>query len=118
MNNVTFTLNGVVYTVYTIPTQGTAQIFTTSLAGVTYTLKLQWCAPAGCWILQIGDSQYNPVAAGIPLLTGADLLEQLGYLGIGGSMLVQSTNDPDEVPGYSELGSTGELYFVVPALTL
>ena len=33
-------------------------------------------------------------------------------------MLVQSTNDPDEVPGYSELGSTGELYFVVPALTL
>jgi hypothetical protein len=59
------------------------------------------------------DSNQNPILTGLPLVTGVDLLEQYGYLGIGGSLVVQSTNDPSLVPNYDTLGSTGNLFFVV-----
>lgn len=58
------------------------------------------------------DSSQNPIAVGIPLITGADLLEQLYYLGIGGALIVQSTNDPNLVPDFETLGSTGNLFFI------
>lgn len=102
-------------TIYEIPTKPEAQEFTISLAGVTYTFKLQWCAPAACWILTISDSQDDTIVGGIPLVTGADLLAQLQYLGIGGALVVQSDFDPDEVPDYGSLGSTGHLFFVAPS---
>jgi hypothetical protein len=101
-----------VSTAFEIPLQPEAQQFTIPLAGVTYTLKLQWCAPATCWIMEIMDSQQDLIVGGIPLVTGADLLAQLEYLGIGGELIVQSDFAPDTVPNYASLGSTGHLYFV------
>jgi hypothetical protein len=101
---------------YEIPTQPTAQFFSISLNGTTYYVKLQWCAPAQCWIMELSDSNQDLIVGGIPLITGADLLEQLSYLEVGGSMFVQSDFDPSEVPDYASLGSTGHLYFAVPPL--
>lgn len=108
---------GVAHYVYGVPLIPAAQQFTISLAGATYGMKLQWCAPAACWIMEISDANGNRLVGGVPLVTGADLLEQLGYLGIGGSLVVQSSNDPYEVPDYDSLGSTGNLYFATPPLS-
>lgn len=99
---------------YEVPTQPESQEFDISLAGVTYHLVITWCPPSNCWILSVEDAQRNPLANGLPLITGADLLDQLEYLGLGGALVVQSDFDPDAVPTYDNLGSTGHLFFVVP----
>lgn len=105
----------ITYTPYQVPLQPEAQQFTVSLAGVTYTLKLKWNTQNGTWVMDIMDSNQNPIISGVPLITGADLLEQFAYLGIGGSLIVQSTNDPNLVPDFQTLGATGNLFFVVAA---
>lgn len=99
-------------TPYLVPLQPMAQEFDISLAGTTYHLVLKWNTFSACWELYIEDSQQNPILSGVPLVTGCDLLEQFDYLGIGGSLVVQSTNNPDLVPNYATLGSTGNLFFV------
>lgn len=104
--------DGTVYNVYEIPTQPQNQTFSISLNGVTYNLRLKWNAPNASWVLDILDSQQDNILNGIPLITGADLLAQYAYLGIGGKLVVQSNYNPDEVPSYTTLGSTGNLYFL------
>ena len=83
-----------------------------SMAGTIYQLTLKWCAPARCWVLDIADSASEPIVTGIPLVTGASLLEQYGYLGIGGALVPQTDHDANAVPTFDNLGDTGNLYFV------
>jgi hypothetical protein len=99
---------------YVIPLINQNQEFDISLAGVSYHLIVKWNSFSNAWILYIEDSQQNPIVGGIPMVTGCDLLEQYGYLEIGGAMVVQSTNNPDLVPNYSSLGETGFLFFITP----
>lgn len=99
--------------VFEIPTTpGTPQIKTIALAGVTYTLILHWCEPPQYWVLDIQDSVGTPIVSGLPLITGADLLNQYPYLGVGGMLVVQTDHDVDAVPTFSSLGLTGHLYFI------
>jgi len=100
-------------TPYLVPLQAEPQTFSISLAGNTYTLTLKWNAPNATWVLDIADANGNDIVTGIPLVTGVDLLGQYKYLGIGGSLVVQSTNDPSLVPNDETLGSTGNLFFLV-----
>ncbi len=109
-----FTLGGITYSVYEVPTTPQSQEFDVSLGGTTYHLVLTWNPAAQCWNLDVEDSQQNPLVQGLQLITGADLLEQFAYLGIGGSFQVQSDFDVTEVPGYGALGSTGHLFFISP----
>jgi hypothetical protein len=102
--------NSIAYLVPLIPAN---QEFDISLANVSYHLRIKWNAFSNAWVLYIEDSQQTPIIGGIPMVTGCDLLEQYAYLGIGGAMVVQSTNDPDLVPNYNTLGSTGNLFFVI-----
>lgn len=99
---------------YVIPLVPQNQEFYVSLNGTTYHLKVKWNSFQQSWSLYIEDDQQNPILSGVPLVTGCDLLEQFAYLGLGGAMVVQSSNNPDEVPDYTSLGSTGNLFFVVP----
>jgi hypothetical protein len=102
-----------VSTAYEIPiTPGTPQTFAISLAGVFYNLTLRWSTSMAAWFLDLADASNNPLLNGVPLVTGADLLEQYGYLGIGGKLVVQSDTDLSLVPSFSSLGDTGHLYFV------
>jgi uncharacterized protein DUF6983 len=104
-------------TPHEIPTVPAAQKMTIPLGGTTYILRLMWCISAACWVLSISDVDDNLIVGGIFLVTGADLLEQYDYLGIGGvgnKLIVQSDNDPTLVPSYTTLGLTGHLYFVTP----
>jgi hypothetical protein len=101
-------------TPYLIPLIPQNQEFDISLNGTTYHLRIKWNSFSNAWILYIEDSQRNLLLSGIPMVTGCDLLEQYAYIGIDGAMVVQSSTDPDEVPDYTALGSTGNLFFLIP----
>lgn len=95
-----------------IPLIAAAQTFAVTLVNVTYTFTVHWCAPASCWILDIGDLNNNPIVTGIPIVTGADLLAQYAYLNFGGQLIAASDFDAGAVPTYDNLGSTSHLYFI------
>lgn len=83
------------------------------MAGVEYQLTVKWNDPNQSWMVDIADSNGNPIVSGIPLVTGKDLLAPYGYLNFGGQLIAQTTNNVDAVPTFVNLGSTGNLYFIV-----
>lgn len=97
-----------------IPLIAAPQSFSISLNGSIYSVRLAWNTVAASWTLDLADVNNVPILQGIPLVTGADLLEQYAYAGIGGSLYVQSDGDLTAVPTFTNLGSTGHLYFVTP----
>ena len=94
-----------------VPSQ--PQNLQTSINGITYTIKVRWCDPFDCWVLDLSDISNNPIIQGIPLVTGVDLLGQYGYLDLGFSLVVQTNNDANAVPTFANLGSQGNLYALV-----
>lgn len=64
-------------------------------------------------MLDISDFSNNPILTGIPIVTGSDLLEQFGYLKFGGKLIAQTDTDTLAVPNFNNLGSSGNLFFVV-----
>lgn len=106
-------------TPFRIQLQPFNQKLTVSLGGATYLLNVVYNGANGTWIMDIADQNGNDIATGIPLTTGADLIGQFEYLGIGGpggQMVAQSSFSSDVPPTYSDLGTTGNLFFVLPAL--
>ncbi len=102
--------------VFEIPfVPGQPQQMQISLNGTVYSIKARWCDPANCWMMDLSDSSGNPILLGVPLVTGADLLDQYEYLGIGGALIVQTDNDVDAVPTFANHGSQAGLYFVTPS---
>lgn len=99
---------------FEIPLTPAPQRFSISLGGQEYQLRLSYQnAPEAGWLLDINQSgSGTPIACGLPLVTGADLLGQYEYLGIPGQLWVATDGDPDAVPTYDNLGQGGRLYFV------
>jgi hypothetical protein len=85
--------------------------------GVTYTLSFQYLfvVENPIWIMDISDANANPIACGIPLITGADLLAQLQYLGFDCSMFATTDGDPTAPPTFYNLGTAGHLRISTPA---
>lgn len=99
--------------VFKIPVQSAqAQSFSIQLAGIVYNMTLKWNTQNGSWVLDIYDQSNDLIIGGIPLITGADLLEQYAYLGLGGSLVAQTDNDVGIVPTFESLGAAANLYFV------
>lgn len=99
------------FQVFEIPLVSTPQRLSVTLNGVSYNMLVKWCDPNQSWTLDILDSSNSPLVQGIPLVTGVDLLGQYGYLGIGGQLIVQTDNDTDMIPTFTNLGNTSHLYF-------
>ncbi|MDE1158441.1 MAG: hypothetical protein PW791_09210 [Neorhizobium sp.] len=98
---------------YEIPLSGAPETFSIQLAGITYVLTFTYRdSVMGGWILSIADEDENPMVNGIPVITGADLLEPYGYLDFGGSLYAQTDADVDAVPTFTNFGSSSHLYFV------
>lgn len=97
---------------YEIPLRATPQAFLITLAGVQYSLSVKWCNANASWVMDITDVNGAGILSGVPLVTGADLLEQYAHLGIGGKLYVQSDFDLNAVPNFTNLGSTSHLYFI------
>lgn len=103
-------------TPYLIPLSPTNQVFVISLAGTQYQLTFKWNDANQAWTLDIADATgANPIISGIPVVTGADLLAPYAYLNFGGQLIVQTTNNTNAVPTLANLGSAGQVYFVIPA---
>lgn len=99
-----------------IPLTPQAQSFTTTLGATTYSMRVTWnAADEGGWILDIGTEAGALLIAGIPMVTGTDLLAQYGYLGFGGRLFVTTDRGAGETPTYQGLGITSHLYFVPDA---
>jgi hypothetical protein len=99
--------------VFEIPLTPAAQSLRTSLNGVYYNLTLVWNSVSNNWNLDIEDDLGNNILCGLPLVSGINLLDQLGYLGFSGFLVAQTDNDTGVPPTYNNLGSHGHLYFVV-----
>lgn len=79
--------------------------------GNTYNLTFKFLdVMMGGWIMDIADADGNAIVCGVPLVTGADLLAQYTYLGLGGPMYVVSDGWPAAVPLFNNLGSGSHLY--------
>ena len=100
-------------TVYEIPLTPEAQSFTIAMAGVTYNMRLMFNNYNQTWVMDISDSNSNPLLMGLPLVTGVNLLLPYTDLGFGGSLTATTDHNPDQPPTYSNLGSTGHVYFTV-----
>lgn len=102
----------VTVTGYVIPFSPQPQKIVVQLGGTTYTLTTRWLTPSDCWLLDIADVNNNPIVSGIPMITGADLLEQYRYLGFTGSLFAYATQAPvDTVPTFRNLGITTQVAF-------
>lgn len=100
-------------TYYEIPLSAEPQTFDIPINGTTYGLTVRWNVPNATWVINIADASGNPIVSGIPMVTGADLLEQYGYLNFGFQLVAQTDNSPDSVPTYDNLGTTSHLYAIV-----
>ena len=101
---------------FLIPLQNTPQTFSIALAGITYNINCRWNnAPDAGWIIDIADVNNTPLACNIPLITGADCLAGLEYLGINGSLAVYTNGDQFAVPTLDNLGVESNLYFLTTA---
>ena len=65
------------------------------------------------WIMDVASVAGVPLARGIPMITGGDLLGQLKHLNIGngGSFHVQTDFLADAVPTFANLGINRHLFF-------
>ena len=99
-------------TTYAVPLSPSPKKFSIFLSGTEFNLTFTWCGPANCWIMDIADVNDVPLLEGVPLVTGADLLAQFGYVGVYGQMIAQTDNDPGAVPTFDNLGITSQLYYL------
>lgn len=101
-------------TFFEIPTSSMAQLFSIALNGVTYNLRLIYRdTDMGGWVLDIADANNVQLACGIPLVTGANLLDQYAYLGIAGVMIASTDGDFLTPPTFDNMGDLGHLWFGV-----
>lgn len=99
-------------TAFEIPLVPRPQQLNVVLSGVTYQLTVRPNDAAQCWVLDMYDDLGGPVALGMALTTGVDLLSQLQYLGIGGQLWVISDVNPLATPTFVNLGTGSHLLFV------
>jgi hypothetical protein len=99
-------------TYFEIPLSPQPETFNIALAGVTYGFTVRWNVQNASWIIDIADASGNPIVSGIPMVTGADLLEQFAYLGLNFALIAQTDNAPDVVPTFETLGQTSHLYAI------
>lgn len=102
--------------IYEVPLTPAPQSFSIPLSGVTYRMSFQWIESdiSSGWVMNIADSDGAPIANGIPLVTGVNLLGQYEYLGFVGGLAVQTDHDPNAAPTFLNLGDTSHLLYVLP----
>ena len=103
---------------YEIPLSPTPQTFTVALpSGRAVQMRLIYqFNDDDCWLLDIADVDGSLLLAGVPLVSGADLLEQYGYLGLGVRLFVTTDGDLAEPPHWWNLGLVGGAHLWVEPL--
>ncbi len=99
--------------IFKVPVSNTPQQFDIALGGKDYNVTCKWndALDAG-WVLDFADAITGlAIVANIPLITGADLLSGLEYLGINGTLFVNTDGNQRAVPTLDNLGVESFLYF-------
>jgi hypothetical protein len=98
---------------FLIPLINIPQKFAIALGGREYSLTCKWNdSPDGGWVIDLDDATTSEsIAANIPLITGADCLEGLEYLGINGKLIVFTDGAELEPPTLLNLGVESNLYY-------
>lgn len=95
-----------------LPVTNQPEKFTISLSGTNYILVSRWnAADEGGWIVDFYDQDNNPLIMNIPLVNGANLLEQYTYTGIPGLLYVSVDGDDYGVPTIDNLGDGSDLLY-------
>ncbi len=81
---------------FEIPLSPTPEVFSITLSGTQYSCRTNWNAIMGVWVLDLSTPEDVPVLEGIPLVAGIDLLD----------------HDSAASPSFTDLGTTGHLYYV------
>lgn len=104
-------------TTFIVPLLNIPQSFDIALAGVNYTMICRWNdAPDAGWVIDLADADTGAaIVTNIPLITGADCLAGLEYLGINGQLIVFTDGDDTAVPTLDNLGVESNLYFLTSA---
>jgi len=97
-----------------LPLIASQQTLSVTLNGVQYQLRLTWNPPAEVWLMDVSDPDGVAIAQGIALTAGADLLEQLEYLELGGAIVTATDSDLNIPPSQTNLGDQGHVYFLTP----
>lgn len=98
--------------IYKIPLTPVQQEFDIDLGATTYHIRLYYNKFMEAWCLDLMDADKVPLSLGQPLVTGANILEQLRYKGIGGVLVLHTDGDHDHMPTLTELGDGTNLYFI------
>lgn len=93
---------------YEIPLLPVPQRFTGALGGKDYRVTVQY---RDGWLLDIADADGGLLVAGIPLVTGVDLLGQYRHLVFGGGLWLINASLSDDAPTYENLGIEAKLYW-------
>lgn len=98
---------------FIIPCSNVPQSFQISLAGKNYQLTVKWnAADDAGWIVDFTDGDTGVViVAGIPFVTGVNMLDGLGYLGINGTLFCTTDGDQFAPPTLDNLGVNSNLFF-------
>lgn len=99
---------------FLIPLQNIPQAFNITLANNNYIMTCKWNdSPDGGWLIGFADQETgDQIVNNIPLITGADLLDGLDYLGFEGQLFIYTNGDETAVPTLDNLGTEANLYFV------
>lgn len=98
---------------FKLPLSNVPQTFQIALAGKEYSMTCKWnAAPDAGWVLDFTDADSGlPIVANIPLITGADILDGLQYLGFEGQLYAYTDGNQDTVPTLDSLGVESNVYF-------
>jgi hypothetical protein len=92
--------------------QATAQEMQITLGSLEYTVRFYFIDTAeGGWMMDLYDLQQRPLARGLALVAGEDVLQQHKYLGVQGEIRVLVDQDPLQEPTFENFGGTGRVTF-------
>ena len=99
--------------IFKIPLTSIPQRFAIDLSGKSYLMTSSYCWPLETWVIDMADGDTGAsIFAGLPLVTGVNLLAQYAYLGIPGEMYVLTDGNDLSPPTLDNLGVECNLYYV------
>jgi hypothetical protein len=98
---------------FDFPVSPAPQLMQITLGTREYSIRFAWCdSDEGGWFMDVSDSSDVVLFQGIPLTAGQDILGQLAYLGIEGSIIVATDDDQLVEPTFTNFGINGRVLFL------
>jgi hypothetical protein len=98
---------------FRIPLVNIPQTFDINLSNLPFKMKITWNDAMKSWMMALLDGNTQDVLIeSMPLVTGADLLEQFAYLQIPGQLIVFTKGGVTDEPTFDNLGADSNLYYI------